>query len=341
MNHCFRSAFFLFLGMAVFSACSGRMSLDAALPNEGEPVRLMVDVNREGTKAVDVSESLIYRTLQVLVFNGEALDGYGISNGNLAVVSCTTGKREIWCVVNGEDLSGIKTRSELLSVSASLPESPNELLLIGSVEEIVQDSGTINVEVDRLVSRVVLKGIRNGFADGSDMTLKAIYLINVAGDANYGLDSSYEVSNWYNRRAYESENCIDALMYDSLDVTVAAGETYSVAHYFFCYPNGFPAAVGGPFSPRASLLVIQAEVDGVLYDYPIMLPVMASNCSYEIELVNITRIGNVDNGVAAGSDDDSDEETVVEGLRPSLSVSHSDWNVVNALGEGVNEYIIQ
>ena len=152
----------------------------------------------------------------------------------------------------------------------------------------------------------------------------------MAGDINLGQSSTYTVSHWYNQRGYQSSNNLGAVTYDSVNQTIASGATNSTAHYFYAMPNNKAAAVGGPWTPRGSKLVIQCEIAGQLYDYPITLPDLQSNYSYEIDLVTITRPGNVDDGNEPDDSHpgDTDEEKPVVGFDQGFSITVKNWTVV-------------
>ena len=65
-----------------------------------------------------------------------------------------------------------------------------------------------------------------------------------------------------------------------------------------------------------------------MYDYPITLPALESNKSYEISLVTITRPGNPDDGNEPDNDDDIDEEKPVVGFDQGFEITVNPWTVV-------------
>lgn len=304
-----------------------------------EPLRLVVDVVDGTTRATGVvsnsaeSEAKV-NDLQVFVFNGNVLDGYGhSSNKTTATVSCTAGSRDIYAVVNGGDLTAISTKSELLSTVASLSTNIANFQMIGNTTKTLKQDSAIAIQVHRLAARVVLKGVKNALtnaAQAGSFSLKAVYLTNVAGDINWGESSTYAVSHWYNKRGYQASNNLSNLTYDSVNQAVASGASHTTAHYFYAMPNSAAAAVGGVWSPRATKLVIRCEIAGNLYDYPITLPALESNKSYEIELVTITRPGNLDDGTEPDDShpDDTDEEKPVVGFDQNFSITVTNWTVV-------------
>jgi hypothetical protein len=332
---------FPLLGYALLCLALSCSKSDGSLDSpSAERIRLVVDVTGSGgpeTRATGVvsnsadSEAKV-NSLQVFVFNGDQLDGYGSSTGSLsATVSCTSGTRDIWAVVNAPSLASVSTKTALLQTVCSLAAEISNFQMVGSKSETLSKDGSVTIAVDRLAARVVLKGIRNALTNASQASafkVLSVYLTNVAGDVDLGHSSSYTVSRWFNRRGYQSSNNLGSFTFDSVGKTIASGSSDTEAHYFYSMPNPNAGAVGGPWTPRAARLVIKAEIAGTVYDYPILLPALESNKSYEISLVTITRPGNPDNGSEPDSDGDTDEEQPVVGFDQGFQITVNPWTVV-------------
>jgi len=288
----------------------------------------------------DSADEAKVNSLQVFVFNGDALDGYNASTTKSVSVSCSSGPREIYAVVNAPSLSEITTKTALMSAVSVLSVNATNFEMIGSKSETLQQDGSISIAVDRLAARVVIRGIKNSLsneAQAANFKILAVYLTNVTGDVNYGKSPDYTVSTWYNKRGYQAQNNLGVFTYDAVNQTVAAGATNNTEHYFYTMPNGNPGAIGGAFTPRACRLVIRCEIAGSVYDYPILIGAVESNKSYEINLVDITRAGNVDDGNEPDDEhpDDTDEEEPVVGFEQSFEVTVNDWSVILLGNEGV------
>ena len=321
----------ILLGSVLVASAMSCNKNDSPAARTAEKIRIVVDVEGSGTPGTRVtgvtsnstSTEAKVNSLQIFVFNGEQLDGYGSSSGSLtATASCTAGTRDIWAVVNAPALTSVSSKSQLLATVSNLAAEISNFQMIGSKSETLQKDGNVKITVDRLAARVVLKGIKNALtnaAQAASFKVLSVYLTNVAGDVDFGHSSSYTVSKWYNRRGYQSANNLGNFTYDSVNKTIASGATDSQAH---------AAAVGGPWSPRAARLVIKAEIAGVVYDYPITLPALESNKSYEISLVTITRLGNPDDGNEPDNDDDIDEEKPVVGFDQGFEITVNPWTVV-------------
>ena len=325
------------------AAAAALLIMNACNKNDRPPLpieegRIRVEIGIEGTGATratgivtgsEASEAKV-NDLQIFVFNGDQLDGYahGTSTKSLSV-SCTAGSRDIYAIVNAPSLANITSSGQLLGTVSTLVEDIRNFRMAGKTTEMLPGSGVVTVPVGRLAARVVLKSIRNGLKNNPEtLLIRSVYLTNVAGDVNFGCSPDYVAQTWYNRRGYQHANCLGSFNRDAVDAPVSQGQTYNTAHYFYSMPNAFEPAAGGPWTPRRSKLVIQASIGGTVYDYPILLPALEANHSYEIEMLTITRTGNPDNGREPTSDDDTDEEDLITGKNVTFEITVKPWTVV-------------
>ena len=97
-------------------------------------------------------------------------------------------------------------------------------------------------------------------------------------------------------------------LYDAVtDGQVADGESYRTEHFFYCYPNE---------TATKTRLVIEAEIGGYTYYYPLTLDEVAANTAYTYNLT-ITRLGS-----------DSPNVPVADGA-VNFTVTVKDWVVQN------------
>ena len=180
--------------------------------------------------------------------------------------------------------------------------------MVGSKSVTLPQASTVSIDVNRIASRVVLKKITRNFTSEAlqalDFTIDAIYLINVAGNTSYDLTKA--PAAWYN--VAENKDELASLLYDAPASAIANGQSYTPVHTFYGYPNDL--------SVNTTRLVIETTLGSTKYYYPINLPAMESNKSYEIEEVKITRPGS----------DNPDEP--VSFADASFSVNVIDWTVV-------------
>lgn len=160
-----------------------------------------------------------------------------------------------------------------------------------------------------MVSKVVLKTVNRDFTSAAlaalDFSIDEIFITNVAGDVNYGLtDNPVE---WYNKMDYSSE--LAMFTHDAPAASVANEEAYSTQHTFYCYPNKAADSDAASWSPRRTRLVLKTTLGTDTYYYPVTLPELENNRSYELE-ITITRPGSDNADMPVSFEDCAFEITV-------------------------------
>ena len=277
-----------------------------------EPCELTVGICGAMTKATAVSadNEAKVNNLQVFVFRGDDLDAYAsVDNAQELTLSCTAGDRVVYALVNAPDYSAVPGKAALLAkVSELSANSLSNFEMVGSKSVTLPQSEKVSIDVNRIASRVVLKKITRSFTSEALQALNfkvdAIYLINVAGNTSYDLSAA--PAKWYN--VAENKNELASLLYDAPASLITNGQSYSTAHTFYAYPNDL--------ATNTTRLVIETTLGETKYYYPINLPEMAANKSYEIEEVKITR---------PGSDNPDDPVSFADA---TFSINVIDWTVV-------------
>ena len=240
----------------------------------------------------------------------------GTTQSNIPI-STTTGKKTIWAVVNGPDLSEVASLAELedtaIDLAANSTTAATGFVMAGSTSCTVSaTAATANISVSRLVARVALQKVTNQLPDGyGALTIDNVVLTNVAGNQNIAGDAT--PATWYNKMgrkdgATESSQIIDgetnkasceALTFKSVKQEVAHGSNLNIStpYLFYSFPNSNTAGSTGwvnPFTARASRLVVTATIDGVKYYYPVTLSKkLERNKAYTVE-ITITGLGSTD-----------------------------------------------
>ena len=276
------------------------------------------------TRAVsDYTDALNYEkevnNVQILVFdaNGD-INMYKDAGKSVSGISMntTTGKKNVWAVVNGPDLSQIVTETELKETAVDLSDNSitvsEGFVMAGYASCEVKSSGTnTTVSVSRLVARVALQKITNRLPAGyGPITIDNVMLINVPG--NQSLDGEADIVTWYNK-AGRKEGANDAsqiingsankascptLTFATPAESIAVGDTFtpSAPYLTYSYPNATAADVKGwssTFAPRKTRLVVTATVNSKTYYYPVTIDKLDRNAAYTIE-VTITGLGSSD-----------------------------------------------
>ena len=309
-----KSIFAFAAALAALVACNKNEATPMQPQNQESlvPCELTVGICGAMTKATAVSadNEAKVNNLQVFVFRGDDLDAYAsVDNAQELTISCTAGDRVVYALVNAPDYSAVPGKAALLAkVSELSANSLTNFEMVGSKSVTLPQSEKVSIDVNRIASRVVLKKITRSFTSEALQALNfkvdAIYLINVAGNTSYDLSAA--PAKWYN--VAENKNELASLLYDAPASLITNGQSYSTAHTFYAYPNDL--------ATNTTRLVIETTLGETKYYYPINLPEMAANKSYEIEEVKITRPGS----------DNPDEP--VSFADATFSINVIDWTVV-------------
>lgn len=263
----------------------------------GEPVELTIGISRPAlTKSTVITDDneVTVNSLQVFVFRDDALDAYAAADNATAVtLSCTSGERAIYALVNAPDMSAISSKSALLETTSLLSNnSGDNFEMIGSKNTTLPQEASVTIDVNRIVSKIVVKKITRDFTSAAlaaqNFSVDEIFIENVAGDINYGLTS--EPAIWYNKQRYAGEE--PDLTYDSVGTEIIDGGNYATEHRFYAYPNDSEDSADEIWAPRRTRLVLKTTLGDNVYYYPITLPELEPNKSYEIENITITRPGS-------------------------------------------------
>ena len=278
------------------------------------PCELTVGICGSMTKATAVTKEneAKVNNLQVFVFRGDDLDAYAsVDNAMELTLSCTAGERVVYALVNAPNYSSVPGKAALLAKVSEL--SANTLTnfeMVGSKTVTLPQSEKVSIDVNRIASRVVLKKVTRNFTSAAlqslDFTVDAIYIINVAGNTSYDLTAA--PAAWYNVAKFQSNDQVNSLLHDPVNKSVDNGASYPTQHAFYSYPNDA--------TNKTTRLVIETTLGETKYYYPINLPAMESNKSYEIAEVTITRPGSDDSDVPVSFED------------ATFSINVIDWTVV-------------
>ena len=244
----------------------------------------------------------VVSSYQVLIYDSsnKMLEVYATPDptSNTFTVQCTTGPKDIVVLANAPDVSHVVSYRDLLETHSYLTDnSIGNLVMEGKVSTTLSSLGTnVAVNLRRIVSKVVLTGINVDFEndayDGMDFILKNVYMTNVSGSRTY-LGYNGETEVWYNKNKRNDTNGeVDAMIYDKIDdVNLKDSKEYTAQHHFYAYPNPKTNDIfTKDWSPRPTRLVVEAELGGVLYYYPVLLPELNQNVKYYVSL-NIVRPG--------------------------------------------------
>lgn len=312
---------------------------------ENEPATLTLTLTSADTRTTvsqtqEQDNSIV--TLDVFVFrnsgDGNAdhrtLDTYRRFQGdgldNLSLTT-TTGPKTICIVANAHtgDFNGITTLDEFRKLTALLQhEELGSFTMYGEASATLSLTNKISVTLSRLVAKVSVTGIRTRFDgtpyQGQVLTGARLYLINAHGKKILYNNHAPAAPVILNRNAYSGTDvnaCTEAgLIADEITGNID-GSGHSVAHHFYCYENHTEE------SAETTKLVLEAELNGVTYYYPI--PVNQRGYGWtEGSPAGVTRNTAYSLGITVTRPGSTDpNEPVVPGT-VELTITAEDWTVL-------------
>ena len=251
------------------------------------------------------------QTLEIFIFRADG-EGAGVLDtykkftaGELNSVydlqiNTTTGLKRIYAIANShvENWDGVSTLSGFEREYSSLKnENLKSFTITGTVEAVLQSSTYLTFSISRLVSRIELKSVRTSFAgtpyENSELQNVKFYLTNVVGEKLYHNGNSPETVTILNSGkavATDISGCkMDGMLYESIPQSIN-DSGHPVPHYFYCYSNMLEQESE---TERYTKLIIQADLNGNTYYYPVPIKGIERNSSYSID-VNIMRPGTLD-----------------------------------------------
>lgn len=252
------------------------------------------------------------KTLEVFVFRVNSgkpddgmLDGYRKFTGNeLATltnleVKTTTGRKMIYAVANShkENWAGALDRTLFEKQTTDLfKENIKDFVMVGSAEETLQLATTVPLVLKRMVARVQLNSVSVAFKgtpyEGSTLKNVKAYLTNVQGQ-KYFFDGSGDNLKVLNSKKYREADMVGCTMNGMLYEVLSASindSGHTTPHYFYCYGNNRTEETD---NDRFTRIVIEAELNGATYYYPVPIKALERNSCYSID-VKIHRPGSLD-----------------------------------------------
>lgn len=329
-----KKIFYVAAAVAMLSACEGKETVEQ-LPDVREKVSLEVVMSSsETTKVSGVGgdEEKSVSNYQVLVYDmsSRMLEAFATPKPTDTSVSleCTVGPKEVVVLANAPDVSSKVSYDAFVATSSYLKDNAvGSLVMEGHTScDITSAMSSVTVNIRRIVSKVVLEKVEVDFEsdvyDDMDFVLKSAYLTNVAAEKKY-LAKGEDPALWYNKIVKSDATEVDGLVFGSLeDAELQNPSVYADNHHFYCYPNPCKEDTfsAEEWSPRPTRLVVEAELDGELYYYPVSLPVLQQNTKYHVTL-RIVRPG------ATSPEQDMDKSTA------SFTIKIEEWEESNGITE--------
>lgn len=338
------------------ASCQKMFNATTSAQREGESCQLFVDFSGAETKVPGLNDSFEknIKDVQVFVFNkatgkiDASMHQPGLdANGTYTMtksLNCTRGEREVWALVNapvnhvdGDAANRISTIDQLKSVSTRLVDNKSDaLVMVGSeVKTLAADTETVSVKVQRVCAAVVIQSIKNemgvpAYQTEGKVRITGAYLLNVPNSQRYDLTvkaSTLEKANWISpgqKSTAADEQKLTADSYPSGEQQLNYGSEFKNKSTFYAYPNDATAAPAATWTQCATVLVVEALVDGQPCIYPVRLGVLQNNHKYAVSLT-LKHIGG-----------DPDEPwKKVEFTNLGASITITDWSTGAAVNESI------
>lgn len=240
-------------------------------------------------------------------------------------------------------------RAAVVTLASSVPGA--QFTMYGEKADVnVAVGGTARAEISvkRFVSRIRLVSVKNALPEAyGALTVNNVFVINALSSWNLaGSDNPAGKFNWGGRKENKSESSsksdfIAAAADCSLSGVAYGAQTFAspgtsvprnlnsgtnIGSAFYVYPNATADDKGGntfqgPISMNTNAptrLVVVATINQVPYYYPVTVPAMSRNNTYDIALT-----------IKGFGSDDPNKEVLMGNM--SVTVNIAGWNAGNAL----------
>lgn len=306
----FKKMFFAVFAAVAVIGCNEK-DVEMQDMQSGEKIQLTVNLPQAATKVTGTPADDKVNDVQIFVFDKNGLyETSSHATASTLSLACTTGEKKIVALVNAPIESSITNIAELRARTSDLSDcSADHIVMSGELTEVLTSSTTVTMQVERLAARVAVSQITTDFEleahQNLSFEIRSIYLINVAGERAYLSDNT--PATWYNKGQYVAATSLEFLRDVVGAGRISNGESYDTEHYFYCYPNA---------TATKTRLVVEAEVGGYTYYYPITLNAVEANTAYTYNLT-ITKLGS-----------NSPDVPVADGT-VNFTVTVKDWTVQN------------
>lgn len=296
----YRLGFMLLVGAAIATASCRKEQV----ASQGDEGTCEITVGLEALTRADIAktsaESKIYSADLYVYKNGrlENQTRTESADGNLDKVSArvTWGTKEIKVITNASkekaDLAGrLGATYGAAPANEFLDNKPGALVHHGYAGNVTVSASSKDVTVSLKTScaRVVLKGIQNSLpASLGSVHVNRVFLVRVKGAEDRN-------DLWYDGNSVKADDAAGKLIVAGVDKDVANGYGYTFPDgglVLYAFANPSKEASSASQTDNVTKLVVEAVVDGMTYYYPVGIPSIENNKSYEIDRIFITRTGS-------------------------------------------------
>ncbi len=239
--------------------------------------------------------------VEIFVFDNKTgeLNGYFNAENNASgTMNVTVGEKDVWAVANSSlDFTGVTKRDDFLNLSIALEDNSTDpskgFVMAGNTETAVNvktgETVDASVTVRRFTSRIALVKVVNKLPPAyKGLEIKDVFLSNVVASQSIGGET--DVKKWYNAAGLSGEDKIGfgisgnqpQLTHNTDGISVDNGAESATEICLYSYPNDS--------EDSKTRLILTSIIDGKNYYYPVEIPCLLRNTSYDVS-VTITGLG--------------------------------------------------
>lgn len=297
-----RRIFEILCFMPLLVACS-MLDDTNVIPETESPQDSFVSVKFEfykpNTKAIANDADIL--SVDVLIFRKDTgkLEAYGHSDGNLITLSVLKNTEMICCAVaNAPDgvFEQVNDIADYRLIEVSLADNQDAIVMEGEVEKTFTASGSVVINLVRLCCKFTLRNVSVAFYNNAldGVFLRRVFLVNVPGQCLCIVDSPVVDGDWFNKGVCESTDA-SLLLGKDFNLPVNSSEPLSLEMCLYGFPNNVDNDHTYDNVPvwdaRNTRLVMELEVSGKRYFYPLTFSVTKSGHEYVIDNAILLGLG--------------------------------------------------
>ena len=298
-------------GIAFLSSCAKEETAAGRPDGDGAfavGVGVSLGQTRADIPATDAEKALVASKTTILVYSSDGALVQSADPGLTASFTLTSGRYKFVALGNWTaDPSSLASFSDFGSAVQALDDevASGRFVMAGVAERTVSADANVTVTVRRLAAKFVVGNVKRtmtGSNASKDFTVKSVFVINAAGNTQYGVlkdfGGSFAPTLWRNERRHVASGSDGYLYKDVVDAPVANGASVSFADVAALYSYANPTASDGHNQAAGvaekTRVVLECDFGGKTTYYPATVSGVEANKCYTINFSGIKGAG-VDN----------------------------------------------
>ena len=333
-----RQIFYLLTAAAVaaLSSCTTDSFVEAPVQ---ETVPVTINVGMPLTKRMGTnSNDMLLKNFQIFVFTNTGkfeLASNLVTSGTQSKLDLLPGSKHIWVMANiPSAISNPSNETAFKALTTSLLNNACDKIAMSSfTQPVITTETQINVQLEHIACKIVLDKVTRNFTNADygacPLTIKSVYISNVAGDTS--LDCSAAPTVWLNQKGEINSGLTavqkEMLVNDGINHLIAQGENYDAVHTFYAYPNPTTAdSFASDWCPRHTRLVIMCDYNGKTCYYPVTLPKAEGSSPGTLQRNKVYHISQLTLKRPGSPNPDNPGEEVDSRVSVTFNVTVQDWD---------------